>query len=493
MPVGIAETGRGRVGFLHYYRYHYRYEDVRLRGKPVAWERVDDTYTLQNGVVTADDAGASQSDHYLLNDADVEDCDLEWTMTRLTDRGREDRAWLVYRTHPRHPAHRSSFLLTAHCPEVNRAYRFRLEVRGGRPELIRDGHSVATQPTHYNPVPDWQWLIHDLPSESSIDPSQLRLTEGTFANSGQYRNGCSLFPSSGVAVLREVGGDFTRQPAATAASVSYGPYGGGHGHPDKLNLVVYAQGRQWLSDFGSMPYETNWKAEWTAHTISHNTVVIDGVSQRPAGRRNLQWPVDRATERVAGRLEAFEPETKAVRVSCDTAYEGFTLRRAVRLCGPCVVDDFHVAPTGAEAAKHTFDYVLHVDGELVDSTLPLQPRSGPLGEACGYQHVQQKQGGTSGDVMCLRFVAGKRQLRLWGVPVDRTPAEVIVADGPTNAPNARQPIVIVRRSAASARFVTVLEPVPDDAGLRAVRLTVETGRLSLVLDRASGSERIELR
>jgi len=81
-------------------------------------------------------------------------------------------------------------------------------------------------------------------------------------------------------VLREADGDLTADPDSTAASLSFGPYGGGHGHPDKWNLMPYSLGRQWLPDFGSMPYETSDKAEWTAHTVSHNTIVVDGISLR---------------------------------------------------------------------------------------------------------------------------------------------------------------------------------------------------------------------
>ena len=71
---------------------------------------------------------------------------------------------------------------------------------------------------------------------------------------------------------------------------------------------------------------------------------------------------------------------------------------------------------------------------------------------------------------------------------------VILAKWPTNAPAARQPLVIVRRSAVSARFVTVVEPVADGAELRAVRWSAAgTGPGVLTLKRATGSERLELR
>ncbi|HUT90850.1 MAG TPA: heparinase II/III family protein [Thermoguttaceae bacterium] len=495
VPVGIADTGRGRVGLLHYYRYHYRYDNLRLNGKPVAWRRPGATYEVQGDSVVASDSGTSQPDRYLLTDAELSDFVLEWTMTRLADMGSQDRAWVVFRVHPRSPAHRSSFVLASHCPQVDQPYRFRLEVRGERTELTCDGRAVASEPIQYHPVPDWPWLIYDLPSEARTEMPELKLAEGTFANRGEYRNGCSLFPSSGVAVLREAAGDFTKDPDGTAASMSFGPYGGGHGHPDKLNLVLYAQGRQWLPDFGSMPYESSEKAEWTAHTVSHNTVVVDGVSQRPSGKSNFQWPVDHASDKIVGKLERFDPAAKLVTASCDCVYEGITLQRTVQLSRHCVVDDFRVASGDSAPAPHRFDYVLHVDGDFADGFVLQEPRSGQLGDSCGYQHVRQKQGVTTADAVTLRFTSGKRQLRVWIVPTDESPTEVMVAEGPTNTPDEKMPMLILRRTAAHTRFVTVLEPVKQGELLRAVRSEKgEDGEGSrLVLQWSTGTDRVLLR
>ena len=192
-------------------------------------------------------------------------------------------------------------------------------------------------------------------------------------------------------------------------------------HPDKLNLVLYALGRQWIPDFGSMPYETSDKAEWTAHTISHNTVVVDRVSQRPAGKLNLQWPVDHAKDRVVGKLERFDPSAKLVSAVCDRAYEGISLQRTVQLARHCVVDQFRVASNDPASTPHQFDYVLHMDGDLVESSLPLEPRAGKLGDACGYQHVQQKQGRTTTASLALKFKVGKQFFRIWILPTDDRP------------------------------------------------------------------------
>jgi hypothetical protein len=495
VPLSAEETRRGRVGFLHYYRYRYLYDQIRLNGQPVKWERRDPTFEAQGDAVTVEDGGASQGDHYLLNDADLSDFTFEWRMTRLADSGGQDRAWVVFHVGAKDPANRKCFGLPSYCPELNHAYRFRLEAKGDSVQLLRDGESVGTKPIVYSRTPDWQWLIHDAPPDSAQN-APLELPEGTFANTGQYRNGCSLFPASGVAVLRQAGGDFTTQPESTAVALSYGPYGGGHGHPDKLSIAVYAQGRQWLPQVGSMPYETNWKAEWTAQTVSNNTVVVDGVSQKPTGERNVQWPADSATEKVLGKLDRFNPAQKLASASCDSVYDGLLLRRTVQLHGPLVVDQYAITPQGAaaEGKPRQFDYVLHIDGQFLESSVPLLPRSGALGAKCGYQHVQQKQATTVTTVAALTFASGDKRLRVWIVPVDDAPLELILADGLSNSPTARMPMVVLRRSGISARYVTLLEPVGETAPLRAVRLErgAAGGPAALVLERATGSERLPL-
>ncbi|MSS74006.1 MAG: hypothetical protein EXS64_21355 [Candidatus Latescibacteria bacterium] len=56
--------------------------------------------------------------------------------------------------------------------------------------------------------------------------------------SGETRNPkpeSRLFPDSGYAVLR------AERPEAYLL-LKYGPHGGGHGHPDKLSLILHACG-----------------------------------------------------------------------------------------------------------------------------------------------------------------------------------------------------------------------------------------------------------
>jgi hypothetical protein len=62
------------------------------------------------------------------------------------------------------------------------------------------------------------------------------------------------------------------------ASVECGPSGGGHGHPDRLNLTLHADGEYWLPDFGTGSYVSR-DLFWYRSTLAHNAPRLDNRSQ----------------------------------------------------------------------------------------------------------------------------------------------------------------------------------------------------------------------
>jgi hypothetical protein len=81
----------------------------------------------------------------------------------------------------------------------------------------------------------------------------------------------ALVEAQGLAVLRS---------AARYASLECGPVGGGHGHADRLNLQLHAEGQYWLPDFGTGSYVAR-DLFWYRSTLAHNAPWIDGASQPP--------------------------------------------------------------------------------------------------------------------------------------------------------------------------------------------------------------------
>ncbi len=86
-----------------------------------------------------------------------------------------------------------------------------------------------------------------------------------------------LLPSQGFAILRE---------GQRYAGIEAGPTGGGHGHPDRLNLIVHAAGRYWLPDLGTGSYVSP-DLFWYRSSLSHNAPRLDGRSQE-SGRASCE-------------------------------------------------------------------------------------------------------------------------------------------------------------------------------------------------------------
>jgi len=108
-----------------------------------------------------------------------------------------------------------------------------------------------------------------------------------------------VFEDAGHAILRGQG------PAGLTAAMTFGPYGGFHGHFDKLSFVLFGFGKELGVDPGraaSQAYRLPIHTNWYKATISHNAVLVDGRSQKPA----------------AGKLEFFDRKDgyTAVAASC---------------------------------------------------------------------------------------------------------------------------------------------------------------------------------
>lgn len=84
----------------------------------------------------------------------------------------------------------------------------------------------------------------------------------------------ALLAGQGLAVFR-------RDAGRTYLALDYGHSGGGHGHPDRLNLLLARGDDRWLDDMGTGSY-VDPSLHWYRSTLAHNAPLIDGRSQTPA-------------------------------------------------------------------------------------------------------------------------------------------------------------------------------------------------------------------
>lgn len=164
-------------------------------------------------------------------------------------------------------------------------------------------------------------------------------------------------PGLGWAILR--GG-----PADDRAMMvlDYGPVRG-HAHPDKLNILFYAHGRELVTDIGYLGARHHF-TRWNASTLPHNEVLIDGGPQR----------------KVAGELLCFAPGefAQSVRAQAPDTYDAAEVyeRSVVMLTPPggpaYAVDNFRVV--GGD--RHLMSF--HADGETFECALPFAAYEGEV-------------------------------------------------------------------------------------------------------------------
>jgi hypothetical protein len=259
-----------------------------------------------------------------------------------------------------------------------------------------------------------------------------------------------VFEDAGHAILRAQG------PAGLTAAVTFGPYGGFHGHYDKLSFVLFGFGKELGVDPGraaSQAYRLPIHSNWYKATISHNAVLVDGQSQKPA----------------AGKLELFERKDgyTAVAASCQDAFPGVRHKRLLVLTGAylLVLDELH------SDADRRFDWLYHNKGARVvcacvegvpPSNRGLEARDtrDSVTSATDYpggEYIQNAKRGTTDDPIRVRFDDTRVTTCL--TMAARPGTFVTTGDGVGASVDDRVPMVIMGRKGRDLYFAAVIEPV----------------------------------
>lgn len=242
---------------------------------------------------------------------------------------------------------------------------------------------------------------------------------------------------SGVGIVRRDSQDYTLLKASRRGS--------GHDHHDKLSLILWSAGTCWLGDKGSGSYTSAMHESWFKHTLSHNTVLIDGVKHERTDAH-----LETCTrEQLSGWAKPYPEKMPDVR-----------LHRRVTISSEAVWrDTFSVQAQ----QRRTIDYVLHPAGELVEHPPVRAVSSELLQSDASYAHLEQVRqvdidpqragGERSGDGVTLGWRKGGARLL---ITLMRLPegAQVFLAQVPSDAMDrtARSTSLIIRCLASEATF-----------------------------------------
>lgn len=261
------------------------------------------------------------------------------------------------------------------------------------------------------------------------------------------------FTVSGNAILAAGAGS-----TATWLCMKYGPHGGGHGHPDKLNFVLYGLGQVIAPDPGTANYGVPIQSGWYRTTLAHNTLSVDEKSQQPA----------------EGRCHAFITTNgfSAVMAEAGQIHDGVKFYRTISLIGSeliVVLDQIQ-----SESA-HLYDLAYHNRGQLaLAEGTPFQPADKP-----GYSYLRDMRAANSSGPVHLRFDLDDRK-RIWWALAGGEPTTILTGTGVGKHTEDRVPLVIARREAMTTAYLWCLN-LGSEGGqmdIQSVEVTLPDGSLA---------------
>ena len=309
---------------------------------------------------------------------------------------------------------------------------FEAPIRLAMPNLMLPAFNDSTEVDVHNELYELAWArYHDPVMLAGIPQSRNNLFALWFGENelslpeSSHGEASHNQAASGYGVLQPMGSD-------TWLCLKYGPSGGGHGHPDKNNFILYARGQVVFPDAGTRPYGSPLHGEWDRTTLAHNTLVVDGLSQTPTTGRILAFGSDHGADFAMSDAGAIYPGVKFARTAIQFD------------------KDLMVFVDQVQADKpHTFDLALHINGKWRTSL------SGPaptLSAKEGYQHLRDATSIKTSEGVWLAVDVRSgwtAAVRLAG----SEPTEVITATGVGKSTEDRVPALIFRRSGQKTTYV----------------------------------------
>ena len=250
------------------------------------------------------------------------------------------------------------------------------------------------------------------------------------------------FFSVGYGILRQ-----TTATGTTSLLLDYGP-NGSHGHPDKLNIDLYAFNERLIPDPGSVWYEQPLYANWYRTSLAHNTLVVDEIDQIMAGATQVVF----ASACSMGLQRAWTAE----------AIPGVIIDRSLFLTPEYLADIF-----GAfTRLPRKMDLAWHIRGEFA-SDLKLEPKPFPVPKEKGYlELVNVRRSAPTDQAWRATFSREGHTARF--LAAGGSPTEVIVGDGILGLE--KPPAILERRQSASTLYGNVVD-ISDakDGYVKAVR------------------------
>lgn len=264
----------------------------------------------------------------------------------------------------------------------------------------------------------------------------------------------ALLQAQGIAVFR-------RDEGQAYVALDYGHSGGGHGHPDRLNLTLAVGSTRWLDDFGTGSY-VDPSLHWYRSSLAHNAPLVNGKSQL----------------RVHGDLAAYAERGDIgwIAAAADGIAPGAAAARTLVVMPSYVVDSL----VWEAAETVTIDLPIHMP--LSISRGASEPAAAPLvgseGLEDGFRFVRASavQHATAGDMVVAQADVGSSRLDVFAL--SDTPAEWWRATAPGAPGSGDHTFRIIRATGAQGEHRIVWSwrgDVSDVEFGESIRVTLADG------------------
>lgn len=286
-----------------------------------------------------------------------------------------------------------------------------------------------------------------------------------FAYKPQWINDGADGKGGGIGILRS--GPNSNQLCVVMKA---GTQGMGHGHFDRLNLLVYDNNGEVFSDYGAVRFlnvETknggNYTKEndtWGKQTVAHNTIVVDEKSHFNNNEKlGEEFTPSLVNFTVNNRYQVVSAEEK-------NAYKSTGLWRTAILFTPdneeqaILIDVFSVN----SQQPHQYDLPFWYQGHITDLGFPAEMNKkqlSALGNSDGYQHIWLNGSGVPAKGNPYITVLNNRKFYTTSFAADtatRVKLVTLGADDPNLNLRNEKAFILTQPAASNHTFISVTEP-----------------------------------
>ena len=262
----------------------------------------------------------------------------------------------------------------------------------------------------------------------------------------------ALLEAQGLAVFRRDGG-------RTYVALDYGHSGGGHGHPDRLNLLFARDDNRILDDYGTGSY-VDPSLHWYRSTLAHNAPLFDGASQ----------------QRTSGTLLAHEELGAVGWIDAEVPWSGLApnvrARRSVIVMNDYVVDRLE----WESADPVRVDLPIHVVADVPQLEFRSASLEGGSAPEDGFSFARDAERAVIPDDTAVRLrLSDASGVDAWVLPGRGAEWWRVVAPGPPGEGARRFSLIRVNAAAGSLTSVWSWAHAVTDVAAQDDRVLVHRG------------------